>query len=46
MSSFLYRLMFTRADFAGGAAATVLFVLVIAICAGSTFFLLRDKESR
>jgi multiple sugar transport system permease protein len=46
MSSFLYRLMFTHADFAGGAAATVMFVLVIAVCAGTTFFLLRERESR
>jgi multiple sugar transport system permease protein len=46
MSSYLYRLMFTRTDFAGGAAATVLFVIVIAVCAGSAFFVLRDRESR
>ncbi|MGR0218694.1 carbohydrate ABC transporter permease [Agromyces sp. ZXT2-6] len=46
MSSFLYRMMFTRADFPGAAAATVLFVVVIAVCAGSIFFILRDREAR
>jgi len=46
MSSYLYRLMFTRADFPGAAAATILFVIVIAVCAGSIFFLLRDREDR
>jgi multiple sugar transport system permease protein len=46
MSSFLYRLMFTNSDFAGGAAATVIFVIVIAVCAGGIFALLREKEAR
>lgn len=46
MSSFLYRLMFTRADFPAAAAATILFVAVIAVCAGAIFFLLRDREAR
>lgn len=45
MSSFLYRLMFTRADFSGAAAATILFVAVIAVCAGGIFLLLRDRET-
>jgi multiple sugar transport system permease protein len=45
MSSYLYRLMFAQTDFAGGAAATVLFVIVIAVCAGTAFFALRDRES-
>ncbi|MET0844207.1 MAG: sugar ABC transporter permease, partial [Mycetocola sp.] len=45
MSSFLYRLMFTRADFAGAAAATIIFVMVIAVFAGAIFFLLRDREA-
>jgi multiple sugar transport system permease protein len=44
MSSYLYRLLFTSTDFAGGAAAAVVFVLVIAACAWAAFALLRDKE--
>jgi multiple sugar transport system permease protein len=43
MSSYLYKLMFNNADFAGGAAATVIFVLIIAASAGAIFFALRDK---
>ncbi|MGY1601691.1 carbohydrate ABC transporter permease [Geodermatophilus sp. SYSU D00815] len=44
MSSYLYRLLFTNTDFAGGAAAAVVFVLVIAASAWAVFALLRDKE--
>jgi multiple sugar transport system permease protein len=44
MSSYLYRLLFTSTDFAGGAAAAVLFVLIIGACAWAVFALLRDKE--
>ena len=44
MSSYLYRLLFTNTDFAGGAAAAVLFVLVIGACAWAVYALLRDKE--
>jgi multiple sugar transport system permease protein len=44
MSSYLYRLLFTSTDFAGGAAAAVLFVLVMGACAWAVFALLRNKE--
>lgn len=44
MSSYLYRLLFTNTDFAGGAAAAVVFVLVIGACAWAVYALLRDKE--
>jgi multiple sugar transport system permease protein len=46
MSSYLYRSMFSNGDFASGAAATVLFVIVIGICAGAVFALLREKGAR
>jgi ABC-type sugar transport system permease subunit len=44
MSSYLYRLLFTNTDFAGGAAAAVVFVLIIGACAWAVYALLRDKE--
>ncbi|WP_217376185.1 carbohydrate ABC transporter permease [Paenarthrobacter ureafaciens] len=46
MSSYLYRLLFTNTDFSGGAAATVLFVLIVGICAGAVFAILRGKGAR
>lgn len=46
MSSYLYRLMFSSTDFAGSSAATVLFVLVVGLCAASIFFLLRDRTDK
>jgi multiple sugar transport system permease protein len=44
MSSYLYRLLFTNTDFAGGSAAAVLFVVVVGACAWALFVLLREKE--
>ncbi|GEN81629.1 carbohydrate ABC transporter permease [Actinotalea fermentans] len=44
LSTYLYRQMFTRTDFAGGAATSVLFVLVIGICAGAVFLSLRGRR--
>jgi multiple sugar transport system permease protein len=46
MSSYLYRLLFTNTDFSGGAAATVLFVLIVGVCAGAVFAILRGKGAR
>jgi multiple sugar transport system permease protein len=46
MSSYLYRLMFSSTDFSGSSAATVLFVLVVGVCAGAIFFLLRDRSDK
>ncbi|WP_159795148.1 carbohydrate ABC transporter permease [Puerhibacterium puerhi] len=46
LSTFLYRQMFTSADFAGGAATSVLFVVVIALTAGAVFAVLRQREDR
>ncbi|NEN04759.1 sugar ABC transporter permease [Diaminobutyricibacter tongyongensis] len=46
MSSYLYRLMFSNTDFAGSSAATVLFVLVVGVCAGAIFFILRDRTDK
>ena len=45
MSSYLYRLMFTNIDFAGGAAASVSLVLVMAASAVAIFVLLRPREA-
>lgn len=44
LSTFLYRQMFTRTDFATGAATSVLFVIVIAVCAGAVFLWLRGPR--
>jgi len=46
LSTYLYRQMFSRADFAGGAASSVLFVVTIAICAGAVFMWLRPRRDR
>lgn len=46
MSSYLYRLLFTNTDFSGGAAATVLFVLIVGVCAGAVFAVLRGKGAK
>jgi multiple sugar transport system permease protein len=46
LSTYLYRQMFSRADFAGGAASSVLFVVTIAICAGAVFQWLRPRRER
>lgn len=46
MSSYLYRLMFSSTDFSGSSAATVLFVIVVGVCAGAIFFLLRDRTDK
>ncbi|MFF2315322.1 carbohydrate ABC transporter permease [Arthrobacter sp. NPDC058097] len=46
MSSYLYRLLFTNTDFSGGAAATVLFVLIVGVCAGAVFAILRGKGAK
>lgn len=45
MSSYLYKAMFLRTDFAGAAAASVLFVLVMAATSLLLFRLLRPKEA-
>lgn len=45
LSSFLYRQMFSRADFAGGAATAVLFVALIGLSAGAVFLWLRGPRS-
>jgi multiple sugar transport system permease protein len=44
MSSYLYRLLFTNTDFAGGAAAAVMFVVVVGASAWALSALLREKE--
>lgn len=44
LSTHLYRQMFTRTDFAGGAATSVLFVVAIALCAGAVFLWLRGPR--
>ncbi len=44
LSSYLYRLLFTNTDFAGGAAVTVLFVLIVGATAGAVFLVLRERE--
>ncbi|WP_432561765.1 carbohydrate ABC transporter permease [Kineococcus sp. SYSU DK003] len=44
LSTFLYRQMFTSADFAGGAATSVLFVVVIGVSAGAVYALLRPRK--
>ncbi len=44
LSSYLYRLLFTNTDFAGGAAVTVLFVLIVGATAGVVFLVLRERE--
>jgi len=44
MSSYLYRLLFTNTDFAGGSAAAVMFVMLVGACAWALFALLREKE--
>lgn len=46
MSSYLYRLLFTNTDFAGGAAAVVVFVAVVGVSALAVFLLLRPREAR
>lgn len=46
MSSYLYRLMFSSTDFSGSSAATVLFVLVVGVCVGAIFFILRDRTDK
>jgi multiple sugar transport system permease protein len=46
MSSYLYRLLFTNTDFSAGAAATILFVMIVGICAGAIFAILRGKGAR
>jgi len=43
MSSYLYRTMFENSDFSGGAAVTVLFVLVVGVIAGGIFLALRGR---
>ncbi|OZM75777.1 carbohydrate ABC transporter permease [Pseudonocardia sp. MH-G8] len=44
MSTYLYRQLFTVVDFAGGSAASILFVLVMAISAAAVFVLLRPRK--
>lgn len=44
MSTYLFRTLFTRSDFAGGSAVTVLFVIVVGVIAGALFFILRDRK--
>lgn len=46
MSSYLYRLMFSSTDFSGSSAATVMFVIVVGVCAGAIFFLLRERTDK
>jgi multiple sugar transport system permease protein len=46
LSTFLYRQMFTRADFAGSAATSVVFVVMIGACAGAAFAWLRRGGER
>lgn len=43
MSSYLYRTMFENSDFPGGAAVTVLFVLIVGVIAGGIFLALRGR---
>jgi multiple sugar transport system permease protein len=44
LSTYLYKLMFTRTDFSGAAAATVLFVLIVGGLAAVFFALLRERR--
>jgi multiple sugar transport system permease protein len=46
MSSYLFRTMFENSDFSGGAAVTVLFVLIVGTIAGGIFFVLRERGAR
>ncbi len=46
LSTFLYRQMFTSTDFGGGAATSVLFVIVIGLSAGAVFLWLRPRGER
>jgi multiple sugar transport system permease protein len=46
LSTFLYRQMFSSTDFGGGAATSVLFVIVIGVCAGAVFLWLRPRGDR
>lgn len=46
LSTFLYRQMFTSTDFGGGAATSVLFVIVIGVSAGAVFLWLRPRGER
>jgi multiple sugar transport system permease protein len=46
LSTFLYRQMFTATDFGGGAATSVLFVIVIGVSAGAVFLWLRPRGER
>ncbi|MEX0852767.1 MAG: sugar ABC transporter permease [Bauldia sp.] len=45
LSTFIYRQMFTNFDFAGGAAASVLLVIVTSIASLAAVLLLRDQVS-
>lgn len=44
MSTYLFRTMFENSDFAGGAAVTVLFVVIVGVIAGGIFFILRERK--
>ena len=46
MSSYLFRTMFENSDFSGGAAVTVLFVLIVGTIAGGIFFALRERGAQ
>lgn len=46
MSTYLFRTMFENSDFSGGAAVTVLFVLIVGVIAGGIFALLRERDAR
>jgi multiple sugar transport system permease protein len=46
LSTYLYKLMFTRTDFSGAAAATVLFVIIVGVMAGALFAILRERQDR
>jgi len=44
LSTYLYKLMFTRTDFSGAAAATILFVIVVGVLAAGLLALLRERK--
>jgi multiple sugar transport system permease protein len=43
VSTFIFRITFTNLDFAHGAAASILLVLIIALCAGAAARMLRPR---
>jgi multiple sugar transport system permease protein len=46
LSTFIYRQMFTVFDFAGGAAASILLVLITSLASLVAVLLLRDRAAR